>query len=189
MRASVDAAYFDRLYARSEDPWGFATSEYEREKYRETLRMLGGNRFRSGLELGCSIGALTAMLAPFCDRLLAVDVSLRALATARRRCRGQRQVRFAQMNVPRELPAGRFDFVLVSEIGYYWSDADLDAAIERIAALAHGVMVELVHFLPPVAEHVRSGDDVHQAFLAHPQFEPVDGVRRERYRVDVMRVR
>ncbi len=67
--------HFEELYKKSEDPWSFATSEYERRKYERTLDALGGRRFSQALELGCSIGVFTAMLAPHCDELVAVDTS------------------------------------------------------------------------------------------------------------------
>ena len=37
----MGAAYFDALYAVDDDPWGFATSPYERAKYDRTLAALG----------------------------------------------------------------------------------------------------------------------------------------------------
>ena len=36
----ADPGYFERLYARDPDPWRFATSEYERDKYAATLAAL-----------------------------------------------------------------------------------------------------------------------------------------------------
>ena len=66
---------FDRLYASNPDPWGFETSEYEQAKYADTLAQLDGRHFRSGLELGCSIGVLSRLLGPRCDRLLGLDAA------------------------------------------------------------------------------------------------------------------
>ena len=37
--------HFEELYKKSEDPWSFATSEYERRKYERTLDALEGRRF------------------------------------------------------------------------------------------------------------------------------------------------
>ena len=88
MRERLGREYFDELYARSRDPWSFETSEYERNKYERTLSVLARRRYRRALEVGCSIGVFTAMLAPLCDELLAVDVSEKAIAVARREARG-----------------------------------------------------------------------------------------------------
>lgn len=84
-RETLDAAYFAALYEREADPWRFATSAYERAKYRATIASLGGAHFARALELGCSIGVLTSKLAPLCDELVAVDIDVTALAAARAR--------------------------------------------------------------------------------------------------------
>ena len=34
---SLGAAYFAAIYERNDDPWGFATSPYERAKYDATM--------------------------------------------------------------------------------------------------------------------------------------------------------
>jgi len=69
MRERLDREYFEDLYGQSPDPWGFETSPYERKKYEHTLDVLQGQRYRRALEVGCSIGVFTAMLAPLCDEL------------------------------------------------------------------------------------------------------------------------
>ncbi len=84
MKLSLEPAYFDALYAADPDPWQFATSAYEREKYDATLAALP-TRIGSAFEIGCSIGILTRRLAERCNTLLAVDVAKAALAAARRR--------------------------------------------------------------------------------------------------------
>ena len=40
MKRSLEPAYFEALYAADPDPWRFATSAYEREKYTATLAAL-----------------------------------------------------------------------------------------------------------------------------------------------------
>ena len=85
---SLDGAYFDRLYAASDDPWGFSTRWYEHRKYALTLAALPAPHYDSALEIGCSVGVLTALLAGRCTALLALDPSVRALAQARTRVPG-----------------------------------------------------------------------------------------------------
>ncbi len=188
MKASLDRSYFEKLYEHEADPWHFETSAYEREKYDATIAMLDGMHFKSGFEIGCSIGVLTARLASVCDALLAVDINARALAVARSRCANLPQVSFAEMAFPGEFPAGRFDLTVVSEVAYYWSDGDLNLAIERIAESTSGGTLELVHFLPVVEEYVRTGDAVHDIFLADTRFSLIRQLRAERYRIDVLAV-
>jgi len=184
---SLGSAYFEGLYAENPDPWNFSASPYERAKYDDTMKALGDGRFARGFEIGCSIGVLSLRLTERCDRLLCVDINESALVEARRRCAGSANVRFAEMNVPHDFPAERFDLVVVSEVAYYWSDDDLQVAIDKIAAATSGGgTVELVHFLPKVEDYARSGDAVHEAFLGDRRFARISGTRAERYRIDVL---
>ncbi len=188
--SSLQPAYFDALYEENPDPWSFETSPYELAKYDRTTALLGERHYRSGLEIGCSVGVLTADLARHVDGLLSVDVSARALARARERNAAARNVRFERRRIPAEFPKERFDLIVLSEVGYYWSDDDLTAARDAIArALEPGGDLVLVHYLPKVADYVRDGDAVHAAFLSDARFESVRGERAERYRIDVVRGR
>jgi hypothetical protein len=71
-QSSIPARYFDDLYAGERDPWEFETSAYEQAKYDATLAALPRPRYRRGLEIGCSIGVLTARLAGRCGSLVAI---------------------------------------------------------------------------------------------------------------------
>ncbi|MBC5800032.1 MAG: methyltransferase domain-containing protein [Candidatus Eremiobacteraeota bacterium] len=186
---SLGAAYFERLYAADSDPWNFASSPYESEKYGRTIEALGERRFARALEVGCSIGVLSERLAERCDRLLSIDINPRALAAAKQRCAALTNVTFAEMNVPHDFPTERFDLIVVSEVAYYWSDDDLALAIDAIAGASAGGTVELVHFLPKVQDYARDGDAVHHAFLRDRRFVRTSGMRADRYRIDVLTCR
>jgi SAM-dependent methyltransferase len=187
---TLGPAYFDRIYAANDDPWGFATSPYEREKYDTTLRCLPEERYERGLEVGCSIGVLTGRLAERCDALLALDVSEEALAQARRRNAGQLGVEFARMQVPAEMPSGLFDLIVVSEVGYYWQRADLARAATGLAEHHRpGGTLLLVHWTEPVPDYPLTGDQVHDSWLARPEWERLHGERHAQYRIDVLRRR
>lgn len=184
---SLGAAYFDAKYRDNPDPWNFETSTYEADKYAATLAALPKRRYRSAFEIGCSVGVLTAQLARHCERLLAVDVSERALERARQRCHNLPQVQFARMTLPQDFPADSFDLIVMSEVGYYLSHNDLDRARQQITRHLHpgGVLV-LVHWTPFVDEYPLTGDTVHEAFLADPALLPVHSERHDLYRLDVL---
>ena len=188
--ASLPASYFEDVYRANADPWGFATSPYEAAKYDATLAALPRPRYASAFEIGCSIGVLTERLAPRFDTLLAVDVVPGVLAKARRRCARFPHVRFAEMSVPDAFPDERFDCILVSEVGYYWSAADLERARRQIAdALLPGGHLVLVHWTPFVHDYPLTGDQVHDAFLDQGASSPLahrHGHREARYRLDVL---
>ncbi len=186
--SSLPADYFDDIYRAERDPWRFETSPYEAAKYAATLTALPRERYRSAFEIGCSIGVLTARLAERCDRLLSVDLSELALDEARRRTAMQPQVELRQMAVPTGYPDERFDLTLLSEVGYYWSTADLRLAGERIIEhLESGGHLLLVHWTEPVPDYPHTGDEVHEHFLtAYPdQLRHLDGRREPQYRLDL----
>lgn len=183
---SLGREYFETLYRAADDPWSFASSAYERDKYDRSLAALRPY-YERAFEIGCSIGVFTERLAHRCGELVAVDISERAIAQARVRCAPYPQVRFARANFPQEYPAADFDLIACCEVGYYWSDADLALARDRFAeALRPDGDLLLVHFLPHVDDYVREGDEVHEAFLRDRRFEHLEHFRAERYRLDLL---
>ncbi|MBD2721441.1 class I SAM-dependent DNA methyltransferase [Hymenobacter armeniacus] len=191
---TLPPAYFDHVYEANRDPWNFETSPYEREKYAATLAALPRPHYAEAFELGCSLGVLTAQLAGRCGHLLAVDVSEAALAQARARCAALPQVELRRMNVPAEFPTQQFDLILVSEVGYYWSAADLTRSADLlIGALQPGAHLLLVHWTPPVHDYPLTGDDVHEFFLAKTTeagpLRHLGGQRHETYRLDLLEKR
>ena len=183
---TLEPDYFERVYARGADPWSFATSEYERAKYADTLAALPRPPYRRGLEIGCSIGVLTAQLARRCRALEALDVHEGALADARRRSAGLPHVRFHRMMFPREAPGGTFDLAVVSEVAYYWGGGEFDAALALLLErLEDGGHLVLVHYTPEETDYPLTGDEVHERFLATPGLRHLRGHRASRYRLDV----
>lgn len=185
---SLPPSYFERMYAADPDPWGFETRPYEAAKYAATVAALPRERYRAGFEVGCSVGVLTSLLAERCDALLAVDVSERALARARERNAGRPAIRFARMQVPDDLPDERFDLIVVSEVGYYWSWEDLaEARRGLVARLDSGGHLLLVHWTPFVEDYPLTGDEVHNHFLGHaaPSLRHLAGRRDDLYRLDL----
>ena len=186
--------YFDHVYQANRDPWNFETSPYEREKYAATLAALSRPHYAEVFEIGCSLGVLTAQLAPRCGHLLAVDVSEAALAQARARCADLPQVEIRLMQVPNEFPSQKFDLILLSEVGYYWSPVDLAQAADMlVAGLQPGGQLLLVHWTPPVHDYPLTGDDVHELFLAKATIDGplrhLTSQRHEKYRLDLLEKR
>lgn len=189
LTASRAAPEFERQYQQTADPWQYESSPYERAKYAATLAALPRPRYRSALEIGCSIGVLTAQLAARCDRLLALDCAETALVRARERLAGQPTVKFRRMTLPGEYPKGQFDLTVLSEVGYYWSWADLRAAKERmIDGLTSGGHLLLVHWTPPIDDAPLNGDEVHEEFLhgGDDRLDHLAGQRAETYRLDLL---
>ena len=189
--SSLPAAYFEALYASNPDPWAFRTSEYEAGKYAHTLSALPKPRYGSALEIGCSIGVLTRMLAERCDELLALDASARAVAEARRHCKDVPGLSLEVREVPRQWPRGRYDLLLLSEVVYYWDEADL-ARVAELARrdVAPGGDILLVHWIG-TTDYPLSGDVAVEGFIAATAdiMDVTRQERTERYRLDLLRRR
>ncbi len=185
---SLSSEYFDRVYAAKDDPWDFASSEYERDKYADTLASLPRPNYARAFEVGCSIGVLTAQLAQRCDDLLSVDVSEQALDKARQRCSHLPSVHFERMSLPAQQPAGSFELIVISEVAYYWGRADLERAMDVLAAHhAPGGDLILVHWTPPVHDYPLTGDTVHELWLARPEWQVLTDRHQSKYRLSVLR--
>jgi SAM-dependent methyltransferase len=159
-RAPVE--HFERLAREREDPWAYATSDYEQRKYRQTLDYLPERTGRT-LELGCSVGVFTAMLAPRCKRLVAVDFSPTALERAGERLGDADNIELLCSRLPEEMPGGPFDTIVCAEVLYYWSAELVRDGLRRIeAALAPGGTLLAVHWRHPDPRRELIGDDVHE---------------------------
>jgi SAM-dependent methyltransferase len=160
----LEPAYFDRMYAASDDPWGFSSRWYEKRKYAVTLAMLPRKHYQHAFEPGCSIGVMTEQLGSRCARLLSCDVSGAAVQAAQERTSGQPGVRVERRVLPRNWPSGDFDLIVFSEFLYYFGGDDLRHLLDMaVTALRPDGTLLAVHWRHPVPEYPRTGDDVHEA--------------------------
>jgi len=184
---SWDRFVFDRIYAGADDPWQVQTSAYERAKYARTLAALPPGRFASALEVGCSIGAQTVLLAARCDRLLALDISPEAVRRARERSRDMAQVEVREAIIPRDWPDGPFNLIVISEVLYFLDRDDLILAAQRAAAsLAPAGVILLVNWTGET-DTPTTGDEAAELFAA--AFGGKVGLheRHENYRIELLR--
>lgn len=189
---ALEPGYFDALYAADPDPWGFETSAYEDAKYTATLAALARPRYPSAVEIGCSIGVLTARLATRCDSLLGIDVADAALARAAARCASQPHVGFARSSLPDAPPPGRFDLIVFSEVLYYFDATGLARlAAATFAMAAPHAEIMLVHWLGPTPDYPLTGEAAANAFIT--ALGDVAGVTQQArtadYRLDRLTVR
>ena len=188
---TIPVSYFDDLYTANADPWRFRTSSYERDKYAQTLAMLDRARFGSVLEIGCSVGVFTRLLAPRCDRLLAIDGSQIALDAAREECRAVPHVSFLAATVPEYFPAGSFDLIVMSEVLYYLTAEDV-AQTAKLARNALGPAGRILccHWLGET-DYPLTEDAAVAALAAAlgPEAFTQDTQRHDAYRLDIFRPR
>lgn len=182
--------YFDRLYRENPDPWKFAESEYEAEKYAATLEALPSPRYSRALEVGCSIGILTQALGDRCDYVVGVDVSVAAIDQARIRNADRPNIEFEEMQFPDNLPEGRFDLIVLSEVLYYFSPEKLlDVADCALNLAVDGADIVLVHWLGPTPDYPLNGQQAANMFVeaVNESAALVSHRETDKYRLDIMR--
>ncbi len=167
-QAAGDSA-LDDVHEGGAEPWGADTRWYEARKRALLLAMLPRRVHARALDVGCSTGVTTQALADRSESVVAVDASEAAVASARERLAGLAHVEVERRDLPGDWPDGRFDLVVVSEVGYFLSAAALEQLVDRVAGcLTDDGVVVLGHWRHPVAGWPLDGPDVHAAFESHP---------------------
>jgi trans-aconitate methyltransferase len=152
--------YFD-WWHRNPDPWNYGGEPYEQYKHNKTIEMLPARRYGRILDVGCSEGTFTHLVAAAHPKseTIGVDVSLRALDRAR--TRGGSDATFLALDILNESPGGTFDLVFCAETLYYLGRADrLRQASRRLSSLlAPGGLLVLTHPWPEARKLYRCLDD------------------------------
>lgn len=177
---------FEARYRVDPDPWGYASSDYERRKYAATLAACGPGPFAHALELGGSIGVFSALLAPRCERLDALDAAPTAVAAARERLASHPGATARLGSIPEDLPDGPHQLVVASEVLYYLDPARLTATLDRIAdVLAPGGRLVAVHWRPSGPERPHTAEQVHRLLHGCTWLAPVASHPHPEYLLDV----
>lgn len=179
-----DHEHFERLYTSHIDPWSVLTSRYEREKFQATVDALHKPMYDHILELGCSIGGLTRLLAPRCKALTAVDTSTVALDRARKLC-AQPHIRFLQAHLPDGDWRGKYDLVVLSEVLYYFNVASLVRLAELLTHVVTPTTCFVVVHWTGETDYPLSGDGAMDLFRDLMRAERTTHQRRTNYRLEV----
>lgn len=164
----LEKSYFDKIYAKDPDPWGFDTRHYEARKYALTVASLPNEHYRRAFEPGCANGALTERLAPRCGSLVAMELMPDAAARARARLRPFPNVEVREGAIPESWPEGKFDCLIWSEVVYYLDDEGVsDLLAHADASLEPGGHVVAVHWTGET-DYPLTGRAVHQRLDRHP---------------------
>jgi len=181
----VPDAHFEARYQADADPWRLEPRWYERRKRALTVAGLQRERYRRAFEPGCALGLLTVILARRCADVIAVDASATAAVAAAQRTEGLPNVTVGRLSVPDEWPQGRFDLILLSELGYYLDRPTMarlrDGAVARLTD--DGELLA-VHYRPAVEEHILDGDQVHDILRAASGVRHVLHHVEEHFRMD-----
>src|SRR6267142_4060167 len=118
---------FERLYLENPDPWDYHSSAYECQKYERVLAcaLKWRNASESALEVGCSVGVFSGMLARHFDSVTAIDVSKEALAAATLHNHAVKNVRFMHRELQSLDTDDQYDVIFCAEILYYIGEKDV----------------------------------------------------------------
>lgn len=159
--------HFEALYSASDDPWNVRGAWYERRKRALLLASLARPHYRKAFEPGCGNGALSAALAPRCERLLASDGAAAALDAARKSLPPALAdaVRFEQRTLPNDWPDGEtFDLIVISELAYYFSLPEAAALLARAAnGLAPDGELVMCHYLHDFDDRACGTEALHRS--------------------------
>jgi trans-aconitate methyltransferase len=160
---TTSTEFFERKYRADVDPWRFASSPYERNRYSTILHAIAYRRYGKAFEPGCSIGELTSELASICDEVEAIDIAPSAVVQARKRCRELPNVRIACGTLGDRRFSGALDRSVLSEICYYFEEHELKAIAGRLVRqLNPGGVLLAAHWLGESRDHILSGHRVHR---------------------------
>jgi cyclopropane fatty-acyl-phospholipid synthase-like methyltransferase len=177
--------YWDDVYERNPDPFGYLEKPSETEKFERTLQLAGDRRFPRGLEIGASIGVLSARLAERCDELVITDISAEAVRLARERLASLPNVHVEQMTFPDQVPDGPFDLVVCSEMLFYLTPEQLEEGVRKVESiLAPGGTFLAVHWRPPHETQRMTGDQVHRVLHRVTTLTHVEGFAEPKHRFD-----
>jgi len=189
------AAAFDRLYARTSDPFGAELPQYryQQRKYNSLLSMLPQRRYRNVLDIGCGLGAFTRKLAPFADAVLGTDISEVAMSQARKLSIGYPNVKYS-LEPMLEAPADEavFDLIVLADTLYYMDSLNT----ERLRCISHNIASRLVpggllllvnHFFFGFDRASRQTRATHDVFRCAPLLDCVAEHRRAFFLATVLR--
>jgi hypothetical protein len=184
---SNTSQFFDAMYLKNHDPWEFATSPYEQLRYATIFNALSHQRYKNIFEPGCSIGILTQMLSKISDSVQAFDISEQACLRAKKSCIHLNNVIINCESLQTAIPRENTNLIIFSEIGYYFTAADLDKVIKKIISACSSPLTILAsHWLGKSDDHLLNGDEVNQVIGSNEKFvieyeERNDGFRLDRW--------
>lgn len=155
-----DAGYFEQLYQTQADPWGYRHAG-EQGKYRVTLA--AATRWqpapRRALDVGCSLGYLTALLADYTPDVSAFDISETAVGLTQKRCAALNtptrfDIRLGDALSP-DYPTEYFDVIFAGDVlqGAFESSPRAVQAVQALLPLlTPGGVLIVVDFLNPAQQ-------------------------------------
>lgn len=160
---------FDAVYTANQDPYGVASTFYERRKLQIVAAVLAKSEYDAAWDPACGTGHLALELAGRCGSVLATDGSPVAVQIARAHCGADPAITFDTVLLPTApTTSTRFDLIALAEFMYYLDPDDRAASlsvVERCAAPQSEVVA--VHWRHHPHDAHLSGADVQTEIVTH----------------------
>lgn len=182
---NINADFFEKMYQKNSDPWGFATVPYELYRYQRICKVINHKRHNLIFEAGCSIGVLTEKLANLADFVEAIDISPTAISLAQARCNYLENVRVTCNSLTDYPYINSPDLIILSEIGYYFDSIEWKKIlVQLIKNTPYSFYLLASHWLGTSSDHLLSGDEVHTIVCSMKDLHSVYSERHDNFRLD-----
>ena len=159
---AITLAEFDARFRADPDPWGTTRKRDEAVKRQAILHALGGGRHGRVWELGSGNGSNSPWLARRAMRLVATDGSAKAVELTAQALDAYPKAEALEGRLPDGVPEGRVDAVVIAEVLYYLTDAQIARLGQRLAsALRPRSRVVLAHHLTDFSDTASRPADCH----------------------------
>ena len=164
---------FNSLYRNSSDPWACSDTKYRYQllKYSKLIALLPKREYRKALDVGCGLGMMSRLLAPYIGEGLGIELSQVAVENAAKISRSFPNLSFKQGDITKlgETVEGKYDLIVLADVLYYLSplnDTSIKGIIQMIEDLLEpgGIVLIANHFffdLDPQSAIVRQ---IHASF-------------------------
>ena len=178
---SYPAQFFDNLFARNPDPWGYEGDPVSEERKALLLDLLPTHRIPRLLEIGCAAGWMTGELAKRADAVTAVDISPVALRLAAARCEQWKHVQLRRLDLLTDTAAGPFDVIVCAGVLVFLPWSAQPYVRDRIVqALEPGGVLLLEHTRQAFPGEV-AGGRIHALYAAHRELALHSRLQRNLY--------
>ncbi len=130
--------YFERIYSEKNDPWDYLRT-VQQARYQTAIRYIDDacqqEKIATALEIGCSEGMFTRLLAERCNKLLALDISIIALERAKAKCEKFTNIDFQEWDLSRDVLTETFDLVTIMDVlEYFYRPSSLRNVRDKIVS-------------------------------------------------------